>query len=143
MRKEYKKGEMLDENTKTIIAGYVEQYMREWLEEKYYGEAKPTAAKINGYVYVISMGELYKIGRTSNITRRLQAFSIFPEEPKLVLYAPAKDCVALEAELHDLLEHKCVRGEWFRLDEKDLEWVKKFILSYEGQRKLPRRPKGW
>jgi hypothetical protein len=125
---------------KEQIAAFVEKRIMKRLE----GGAweKETEPANGGFVYVISMIGLHKIGRTNNISRRLKEFSIFPEKAELVLLVPSKDSVALEDELHGLLAHKRVRGEWFKVDEKDLEWIRNFSIRYEGLKKLPRRPKG-
>lgn len=81
---------------------------------------------IIGYVYVIKGDEQYKIGCTKNVKQRLRpmgAMAPFPLQA-LVLISTG-DMEALEAELHEKFAAKRIRGEWFNLDESDVDYIRR------------------
>lgn len=75
------------------------------------------------YVYAIGHPEGFvKIGRSKDPQQRLNALQTSsPYDLWLVAQLPADDGSSLEAELHDSLEPKRVRGEWFELDYTDFD----------------------
>lgn len=79
-----------------------------------------------GYVYVLlADNNLYKIGRSSKINTRIKQLKTkLPYELVLISYIWAHDHVGLEEELHKEYANKRVRGEWFRLDKDDVEYLK-------------------
>lgn len=73
-------------------------------------------------IYVVRCGDLYKIGRSTNIDARIRTLrQAIPQETvhacTLLSETPAK----LEAELHQRYADKRVRGEWFKLDVVDVD----------------------
>jgi len=84
-----------------------------------------------GYIYVFTDGEYYKIGHTKyNPTIRLmQCQCGNPRRMEIVDCFFVNNTVHIEQQLHDILKKKRVRpqGEWFDLDESDIDMIYKFI----------------
>lgn len=73
-----------------------------------------------GYVYIIKSEYGYKVGQTKNISTRINHFGVkLPFKFHLYAFVKTKQHVKLETELHDLLKHKRINGEWFELTESD------------------------
>lgn len=85
-----------------------------------------------GFIYVIRSGDLFKIGRTTNLRKRLAALrgvvpgGIRPVRTRLVL-GPR----TVEKHLHEKFADKRTNGEWFALSQEDVAWLKKWTGDYE------------
>ena len=81
---------------------------------------------IKSGVYVIrSISGYYKIGHTNDISNRLHTFTVkLPFEIELEVWILAEDCRGLEAWMHRHFASKRVNGEWFSLNNNDLEYLK-------------------
>lgn len=99
----------------------------------YYENPKPREPKkkqgrtpVAGYVYLLqSPTGHYKIGCTSNPHNRAKTFGIqLPFEVEFLALIYFEDMYALEAEMHEEFAHKRVNGEWFALDDADVEYIK-------------------
>jgi len=81
-----------------------------------------------GYVYLIKDCErnLYKIGMTTDIRKRLNALQSSTGNSSLMLIHKirSKRCSELEKILHQMFAGKCVFGEWFQLTDEDVDWIK-------------------
>jgi len=79
---------------------------------------------VAGYVYLIKNGDLYKIGRTDNLERRLKQL-----QPCEVLATLETDRSRdLEADLHKEFKAKRIpQTEYFRLDDLEVVKVKKAL----------------
>lgn len=81
----------------------------------------------SGFVYVLKEinGTHYKIGRTVDPDNRLRTFSVkLPFPVKFEHLIKCEDMYALERELHKRFLHKHINGEWFALDNEDLEYIR-------------------
>lgn len=87
---------------------------------------KQKTKKFSGYVYLIlAENGLYKIGRAKSVSTRLKPFEVsFPMSWKLVYSFYSDDYIVSESDLHKRFESKRKVGEWFELDEKDVEYIK-------------------
>ena len=87
--------------------------------------------KVNGYVYVIHCEgtTFYKIGISKkNYNDRLYNLQIgCPFELEMIYVSHSDDHRRLEKELHKKFKDKCVRGEWFDLDEASLDTLIKYL----------------
>jgi hypothetical protein len=74
----------------------------------------------DGFIYIFKAGDVYKIGRTNNVGRRLS--EIQRTHPAAEVYHSRKVqyVASLEESLHGFFDSKRVRDEWFSLDESDL-----------------------
>lgn len=78
------------------------------------------------YVYVISNGSYYKIGKAINPEKRLKTLQTGnPGELWIVVkYKSEKYCYQIETALHHTFGHKKVNLEWFDLTAEDLLRIK-------------------
>jgi len=95
---------------------------------KYIG-AKPTFKNDNisreGFVYLIRNGESnkYKIGLSKNVFRRLNSMQTGnPDKLSLICFFPAIDAFKQEQELHNHFSIKRSTGEWFILNDNDVNY---------------------
>lgn len=95
---------------------------------------KPVKSKVSkrdGWVYLMNTigSNLYKIGFSTKPTLREKTLSAeFPESKFVLIKKATQD---FEFELHGLFESKRVRGEWFRLDDLDINYIKsEGFISY-------------
>lgn len=73
-------------------------------------------------VYLIKTGKnLYKIGKTRDLLKRLNAYHThLPVIFKVVRQYLATNNTELEESLHIVFQHKRIKGEWFQLSPDDL-----------------------
>ena len=85
-----------------------------------------SAPQHHGYVYIVQADNgLFKIGKARKPKERVQQLGIkLPYELDVVLLLESGDYSKLEATLHQRFASKRVAGEWFALDEKDLQVIK-------------------
>lgn len=78
-------------------------------------------AKTAGYVYLISGGGYYKIGKTTNLgDRRKQIGLQLPFEVSLRHAVHTEDIDRLELYWHERFASKRLNGEWFALTAEDV-----------------------
>lgn len=110
---------------------YCDHYRKEFFMEAGYQCSRPQIAppplkkdrKTNLYVMRNHRNGFIKLGRAEDpIYREL---TLQAEEPEIAMlfYFPAT--VDREKELHNLFAKQRVRGEWFRLTEDDIEYIRK------------------
>lgn len=89
--------------------------------------ASPKHKSVKGWVYVLK-GEgtgTYKIGKTTNLKARQKWFELhLPFKVSNVCSIATDDCGGLEESLHERFSEKRVNGEWFKLNEEDLQHLK-------------------
>ena len=76
-----------------------------------------------GYVYLLEGGGFFKIGKATDLDRRVQ--QIFPKLPfecRLLHAIASDDCLALERWLHRRFADCRRNGEWFQLDAERVRW---------------------
>lgn len=81
----------------------------------------------SGYVYVVKVDGRYKIGKTKNPTNRFGEYTRLYEEPIVVVCEVVFDYSEVEKELHKKYADKRLRGEWFNLNETDIELIKNYL----------------
>lgn len=83
------------------------------------------------YTYVIKdrLSGLSKIGRTSDLNKRLSTLST--SNLNLSLFISVDE--DREKELHRLFKDKQVKNEWFDFNEKDLEDIKELFGYFKKQ----------
>lgn len=91
----------------------------------------------DGFIYVIKAKgtDLYKIGCSNDINKRIATLeTIIPFDLELI-YSYRLDSklkFKLESELHTLLQDKRHKGEWFKLNDNDIEKIISYCNSYIG-----------
>lgn len=95
-----------------------------------------------GFVYIIQedYSHRYKIGKTRKLNDRMNLFAVklpFAFDSIHTIYCD--DYHSLERFLHEHFKHKRVRGEWFDLTDKDVEWIKGESYLGENGNKLDKK----
>jgi hypothetical protein len=87
--------------------------------------------KQDGFVYVIRFLDFYKIGYTTNPTRRLSDFTkvSLPSSPELIESIQTKYAMFLETILHKKFADQRLNGEWFILTPIDLDFLSKLAKA--------------
>jgi len=81
-----------------------------------------------GYVYLVKAlhdETLFKIGRTNSPNKRMRTFEVkLPFAIECECLISTDDMYKLEGELHRKFKPKRLDGEFFRLDQSDVEYIK-------------------
>lgn len=84
-----------------------------------------------GYVYVIRCGDLYKIGKTTDIAKRIkQLQTSAPQALELVCWLLQGYMTDAESNYHSVYRDKRVSGEWFALTNEDVAYIQYCAESY-------------
>jgi len=93
-------------------------------------ESRKRIPNETGTVYVIRSKYGCKIGSTKNIKSRRQLFAVkLPFSWELVYQAECENYRDIERELHQHFADKRLNGEWFDLDETDIEYIKSYTAN--------------
>ena len=88
-------------------------------------ETKDLPEKKRGWIYIIRANKYYKIGRAQKPIERYSQLATLPPWPTEVVHTfESEDYYVMEKELHDLFSPKRVNGEWFALDDNDVEFLR-------------------
>lgn len=69
----------------------------------------------------------YKIGFSSNVNRRFETLNkATPDSLKLIHVIKTWQYRDVEKYLHDKFEHKRYDGEWFKLSDEDVDYIKSY-----------------
>lgn len=90
-------------------------------------------------VYLIKAAGLYKIGYSSNLPQRLKALQSATAD-KLEIVASWPGSLITEHRAHQKFASKRVHGEWFELNDQDLEALNLFLQPREVKPKRRGRP---
>lgn len=86
---------------------------------------EPTIGINAGVVYVLKSAYGYKVGRTRNVPARMRAFGVhLPIVYTIPLCAWFDDCRVAEGRYHDMFASKRINGEWFDLNESDIQQIR-------------------
>jgi hypothetical protein len=86
---------------------------------------KPKAKANRGNVYLLRAGPYYKIGVSTQVDERIKQLSTLPPfDIELLHTLPTDDMYKLEKQLHERYADKRKNGEWFELDQDDVEYIK-------------------
>jgi hypothetical protein len=103
------------------------------------------ATSTEGIVYLLKSGQNHKIGKTVDLDQRLTQLRIqLPDPTEVVHKIYTKNIHTLEAYWHRRFQGKRKNGEWFALDDNDVEEfmsVKNMEIEF-SEVKLRRRPRG-
>ena len=94
--------------------------------ENYYPiKEKKNINKNAGYVYLLEYNNLYKIGCSKNIDKRLHDLEKnTPHKINLIHSIKTDNKYKLENELHQKYKDKRSKGEWFSLSDSDIQNIK-------------------
>lgn len=93
---------------------------------EYSEDIKPLKINKNaGYVYLLEYNNLYKIGCSKNIDKRLHDLEKnTPHKINLIHSIKTDNKYKLENELHQKYKDKRSKGEWFSLSDSDIQNIK-------------------
>lgn len=81
---------------------------------------------VAGHVYLLKHGSEYKIGRSTDPTRRYKEIRVqMPLDTEEIHVIETDDTVGIEAYWHHRFSEKRLNGEWFRLSAHDVSTFKK------------------
>lgn len=107
-------------------ANFFHWFLSAWHEE--------LERRIDGYVYILGSEnfDAFKIGRAKNPLDRTKTLAIQLPYPVEVIHVIASEnYVETESELHDAFKNRRLNGEWFRLTEGDIKYLKsKSVFRY-------------
>lgn len=96
-----------------------------------------SAASSVGYIYVVQMEghNLYKIGRSVNVPRRMSQIGVQLPYPYRLIFAYRSDDVRRREEwLHCELKEFRRNGEWFELEDRHIQYIRSHLLICQSQR---------
>lgn len=86
--------------------------------------------QITGYVYLIQCGEYFKIGQTTNVSKRMLQLGLqLPHKPKVLHIIGTDDHEGLERSLHQCFSLHRLNGEWFSLESEHIKTFKRYGCS--------------
>lgn len=89
---------------------------------------KTPKEKPKGYIYIMECGGKYKIGLSKDVERRKKELDKRPFAVNIVYKSPLiEDIYEIEKELHYRFENKKINGEWFNIDNNDIEFIKDYL----------------
>lgn len=89
-------------------------------------------SKKSGFVYVINMDgtNFYKIGTSINVEKRIGSIKTNnPFDIIVIFKIHVNGCFAVEKSIHQTFIDKKHRGEWYKLSEVDIHYIKEFCAS--------------
>lgn len=88
-----------------------------------------------GYVYILESEYGYKIGCSSQLSKRLDHFNVLlPFKYDVHSVIKTTDYENLEKILHKLLKNKRLNGEWFKLEKSDFEEMDLLLKNLQLRR---------
>lgn len=103
-----------------------------WLEnEPINYKSEKSVKKIEArhvYIMIDEANSFYKIGRARNPKTRERTLQSEKPTIEMLFNFHCTDAKSTEKVLHDKFKEKRVRGEWFKLDENDVNWIKSNYL---------------
>lgn len=90
-----------------------------------------------GEIYVVRGGDKFKIGMTNDTSKRIKSLQTSsPQKLELVLNFSTPDVATVEKWLHETFSSHRVNGEWFSLNQFDLDYIV-WIGQSAGAQKAP------
>jgi len=108
-----------------ISAQEFNEFYNQYNNSKNYYIEKKIDQRKQTYILVNKANNRYKIGESINPKGRL--VTLRSEEPEIEFLYSCKSSIVSEKELHNKFKEKRHIGEWFNLDFKDLNKLKKIM----------------
>ena len=92
-----------------------------------------------GFLYLFKKDDEYKIGITRNVKNRSIAVKGSSKDFSIICYEKVEDYGNKEGELHNYFSDKRIRGEWFNLNDNDIEYIKSKLNEWKLDYVKPKR----
>ena len=76
-----------------------------------------------GFLYILKIEDRYKIGSAKDVSKRLKRLQT-SQKPEIVYTYESENYKEQERELHIIFKEKRTYGEWFKLNQEDLDKIK-------------------
>jgi hypothetical protein len=77
-----------------------------------------------GHIYLLRGGDYFKIGFSEKVSRRIRQISpVLPFKVELIHTMETDDMILAERFLHEKYADKRTNGEWFLLEQPDVDWL--------------------
>jgi hypothetical protein len=102
------------------VSALFRQIIERHIIEKLAAQGKQWAPIVEpgGYVYIVKSGDLYKIGKTISLRKRMASLNV--GKPRIIRAVRVADYSLVEKLLHVMFADKRVTGEWFKLSADDV-----------------------
>ena len=120
----------LDTMDDDSIEGYNDELHHELNNEHLFKSEERAPIDKSGYIYLLEAetGET-KIGRTKKLDERVRHFTTkLPMDLRVIYYVETDNSYTLEEALHNQYVSKRARGEWFNLNDEDIQDI---VKQYE------------
>ena len=108
------------------LANILKPRLERWLNPTAFTDKSQQKQSKEGWVYLLAGNGYYKIGQTNDVKRRIGQISPkLPFEVEILCAIPTNNAHKLEADLHNLYNEKRTNGEWFELNEADVEYIRR------------------
>lgn len=84
-----------------------------------------------GYVYIIKIDNYYKIGITRNPKNRFGEYTKLMKPPQVINITCCNNYKEVEKELHNMFSDKNTNGEWFNLNDEDINKAIQYLKENE------------
>jgi hypothetical protein len=82
-------------------------------------------------IYLIKGGSLFKIGRSKDINSRIKnLYTGSPVDLSIIHLRETANSANVESRLHKYFSEYRHHGEWFKFDERQLDWVIETIDNF-------------
>ena len=106
----------------------VNQIRKQEFEQSWGSYLKKSKPKPKGQIYIMECGGYYKIGVSKNIKQRQKQLNKRPFKVNIIYKSPInEDYYSMEKELHTQYDDKRINGEWFNLNQNDIETIKTIL----------------
>lgn len=108
------------------LGGAASALMQDQLMGRARGMPAAPARDTSGFVYVIRVGDLCKIGKARDVKDRIRGLHL-SATAEIIATQHSAEPFALERQLHAEFKAVRERGEWFHLTDTDIERVRAIL----------------
>ena len=81
------------------------------------------------YTYLLAANNLFKIGKTKNIKKRLSILGTASPDIQLIDFCNED----IEKQLHIIFKDKRYKKEWFKLEKEDLKGIEEIFFEINNK----------
>ena len=93
--------------------------------KRHNNDSREKTSQRRGYIYLLKSRDIYKIGKTLNLRDRSKRYRAEnPFGTRVLFQKEVDNYTNVERGLLEKFKEKRFSGEWFKLDEDDILWIK-------------------